>query len=386
MLRDLIYTRVPEQYKREYLADVRIANANRFFLCCLFIACSKSLILGARVIHALFMDGPAILFTSDNMLTVLKILIQLIFAVTFFNNLSLKRPSSRNTGFTNYFYIVSYIFIQFLMVRFSQNHIYEFADGVLVISIVPIFGLLESAIAGTAYLIIMLIQLLSVSFFDASLLSDITFFLMFSLGAFAVSRLTYVSFAKSFVSEKQLLESRNAIQQIVNKLEILSVTDQLTSINNRRGFEKSYHLYWDQCVKESAPITVLIMDLDKFKPYNDNYGHLEGDKALVAVAKALKESFLRKTDLIARYGGEEFITALPYCDTSRAHKQAENFRRKIDDLKIPHDFSPVGKFLTISIGVATKVPSEGDDPNELISRADEVLYKAKSCGGNMVAV
>ncbi len=165
-------------------------------------------------------------------------------------------------------------------------------------------------------------------------------------------------------------------------LKMISLTDALTGINNRRFFDSFINREWKRAIRNKSFISVIIVDIDFFKLYNDNYGHIEGDNALKKVAEKLSNMVFRPGDQVARYGGEEF--ALVLTDTREARQVAERCRQSIMELKIPHEYSPVEKIITVSAGFCTVIPKKGNAPSLVIDAADRALYKAKENGRNRI--
>jgi len=181
------------------------------------------------------------------------------------------------------------------------------------------------------------------------------------------------------------LEAKETELQHLNKeLEQLSLLDSLTGIGNRRMFDQVLDREWFRAQRDKHPISIMLIDVDFFKPYNDNYGHQQGDHCLQQVAHILNGITHRSSDLCARYGGEEFVILLPDVDSTNAHRLAELCRMNVADAAIPHVHSKVGDVVTISIGVSTAIPMVGSDPTSLIKAADILLYKAKENGRNRV--
>jgi len=178
---------------------------------------------------------------------------------------------------------------------------------------------------------------------------------------------------------KQLL-SKN------ERLAVLSTTDELTKLNNKRSFMEYMDIIWKQNHRLNLPITVLMIDVDYFKKYNDTLGHLEGDNALVAVARCIKGHAKRETDFTARFGGEEFVCVLPFMEKDEAVNFARALVKKVEAMKIPHPASDLSEYLTISIGMAAAVPDAGDSYIRLLNEADKALYMAKGSGRNMLVV
>ncbi|MCP4398351.1 MAG: diguanylate cyclase [bacterium] len=167
-------------------------------------------------------------------------------------------------------------------------------------------------------------------------------------------------------------------------LENLSNLDGLTGIPNRRSFDKYLHIEWHRAMRSKEPLSVILMDIDFFKTFNDNYGHLAGDDCLKHVAQSLEGTIKRAADLVARYGGGEFAAVLPATDSDDAVKLADIVRNAIEKLDIEHAFSDVAKHITISQGAATVTPRRNTRPQVLIEAADNALYQAKEAGRNQV--
>ncbi|MFC1848916.1 diguanylate cyclase domain-containing protein [candidate division CSSED10-310 bacterium] len=167
-------------------------------------------------------------------------------------------------------------------------------------------------------------------------------------------------------------------------LENLSFLDGLTAIPNRRRFDQLYPKMWEHSVQKGASLAVIMIDIDFFKAYNDNYGHLAGDDCLKCVAQTLNDSMNLPKTFVARYGGEEFISVLPQFDYQNALSMAEALRQNIAALHIPHSFSGVEPFVSISLGVAALNPTNASSPSVLLEAADKALYEAKKEARNIV--
>ncbi|MDY6827393.1 MAG: diguanylate cyclase [Bacillota bacterium] len=164
----------------------------------------------------------------------------------------------------------------------------------------------------------------------------------------------------------------------------LSDTDGLTGLANRRKLDEHLAQEWRRMLREKKPLTVMMCDIDYFKNYNDLYGHQAGDDCLRAVAAVLANHCRRSGDLATRYGGEEFALVMPAVDLERAGRLAETIRKNIEALKLRHEGSSVDDFVTLSIGVACRVPSAESAPEKLLVAADKALYAAKEDGRNRV--
>jgi len=190
---------------------------------------------------------------------------------------------------------------------------------------------------------------------------------------------------KPFTPAIVKLRVRNQIQ-IVNQMimiERLSMIDQLTNIPNRRNFDDRLKMEWKLAVREKMPISILMMDLDKFKHINDTYGHLQGDMVLQAAAEIFPRSFNRPSDFVARWGGEEFVVLMPNTSLEGALGIAEKIRSDIENAAMPSIDQSVIR-VTISIGVFSLLPTTDSSVDAFISGADKALYSAKEAGRNRV--
>jgi diguanylate cyclase (GGDEF)-like protein len=160
--------------------------------------------------------------------------------------------------------------------------------------------------------------------------------------------------------------------------------DGLTAIENRRAFDIIYQRAWKLSLREGKPLSLIMIDIDHFKLFNDTYGHLSGDQALIRIAAVIKGVIKRPGDLAARYGGEEFVVILANTTAEGAAIVAEEIRKRIEELGIENEQKE--SVNTVSLGVASVVPDINMEPDELIANADRALYKAKESGRNKVIV
>lgn len=166
----------------------------------------------------------------------------------------------------------------------------------------------------------------------------------------------------------------------------LSYVDSVTAIPNRRRFDEMYESEWRRAERTHLPLALVMVDVDRFKEFNDTYGHQRGDECLRQVASALADGLSRSGDVIARYGGEEFAVILPATDTEGARRVAEMLRSRVQELAIPNRGSDLAGLVTVSCGVASLQPVEGLLTDTLLTAADRALYEAKRAGRNRVAV
>jgi diguanylate cyclase (GGDEF)-like protein/PAS domain S-box-containing protein len=199
-----------------------------------------------------------------------------------------------------------------------------------------------------------------------------------------------VLIARDITSRKH---TEQQIQQLIHQLEFErdlaqrnSLTDSLTGLPNRRFFDNALRVEFSRYQRSGVPLSLILLDVDHFKNYNDHYGHPAGDDCLRQLARTLKAVVEREADIVARYGGEEFVVILS--DTSRqgALALAARIRAAVSELALPHARSDVSEFVTISLGIATAADHPLNDGNQLVSLADQAMYRAKMKGRNRCEV
>lgn len=183
---------------------------------------------------------------------------------------------------------------------------------------------------------------------------------------------------------KARVDTQMRILKQIQTIEQLGLVDALTEVSNRRYFDRQIQYEWGRAIREREAISLMMIDVDKFKQYNDAYGHPQGDRMLHAVGQTLRNTLNRSVDILCRYGGEEFVAILPGTDIDGAIIVAERMRRAIEEMAVPNINRGLVTQATVSIGVASTSPSVGDSVLELMERADQMLYQAKKQGRNQV--
>jgi diguanylate cyclase (GGDEF)-like protein len=221
--------------------------------------------------------------------------------------------------------------------------------------------------------------------FRSSYLSQIGFVCFIFAQAYVLS----MRFNQALVTSEQLTvnlealvtERTQALEVSNQQLVTLSITDALTGIANRRHFDAVLDNEWNRALRTQRPLSLLILDIDHFKAYNDHYGHQGGDACLQTVAQVLNANVNRAGDTIARYGGEEFVILSAECTGPEALSLAEKIRQAVEQAAIPHVKSDIGH-VSVSVGIGSRIPTETDSPAHLVKMADDALYRAKNLGRN----
>ncbi len=194
----------------------------------------------------------------------------------------------------------------------------------------------------------------------------------------------YISLLERDEAYRELRKLKHDLERSNARLKHLSSIDGLTGVANRRYFDERLAEETQRGLRERTSLAVVLLDIDYFKPYNDNYGHQMGDTCLREVAQALSHSLRRPSDFIARYGGEEFVAILPATDIEGACIVAETLRAAVDVLELTHEHSKMSDHITVSVGYAAWVPLSMEDGTLLVSASDQGLYGAKRAGKNQI--
>lgn len=184
---------------------------------------------------------------------------------------------------------------------------------------------------------------------------------------------------------KARVRTHAELKKLRDILSNYAYVDALTMIPNRRKCTEFLDIYWNICKREEQPISIIMMDVDHFKQYNDFYGHSMGDNCLKSIANILKSTISRESDLFARYGGEEFIAVLLNVDKEGAINVGEKMLEEVRKASIPHEKSKVSNIVTLSIGISTVIPTNNISAQELINSSDKGLYSSKESGRNKVS-
>ena len=222
---------------------------------------------------------------------------------------------------------------------------------------------------------------------DLNILVQNTFSIIATIIIGAFSNYLMENYLRRDFLNSLLLEHENRqLQKASHELRRLSISDALTNLGNRRHFEVMLDQEWNRAMRSQTPISLILLDIDFFKHYNDNYGHQSGDECLRLVAEIIGGFAKRPGDTSARYGGEEFVLLFAGTELVQAATVAEACRASVESLKIPHNHSTVSNVVTVSAGVAAMIPDSDTSRRALIEAADKALYQAKRDGRNLVVL
>jgi diguanylate cyclase (GGDEF)-like protein len=221
-------------------------------------------------------------------------------------------------------------------------------------------------------------------FFDAGIFMASTV-LPIGLGILVAS-LTEMRDRTSFLQEKLLESERILLEEYSSMVESISRSDALTGLANRRHFNETLEREWAASTRNGDSLALIFIDVDYFKPYNDTYGHQQGDMVLSSIGSTLNQCAMRPADLAARYGGEEFVMLLPSTDAHGAYKVARHITEMVSALAIPHGGSAISDQVTLSIGIAVRTHDSSCKADDLIAEADAAVYDAKHQGRNRIVI
>lgn len=245
-------------------------------------------------------------------------------------------------------------------------------------------GVLRSVLVFGAAFLLFTVSALGFGADSRLLLSALVNGSVSTLLAFVVSRVTFVAYLRNFRNDAYIAEQKRKLMESNEMLQRLSFRDPLTNVANRRFLEMSLPSEWKLHARSKLCLSIIMIDIDWFKSFNDTYGHLAGDDCLRRVAAALESAVRRSTDLVTRYGGEEFCVLLPMTDREGAIFTGKRMMLAIHDLRTPHKGNPFG-CVTVSMGIASCLPDHSKHRDELVHAADTALYKAKIGGKNRIA-
>jgi len=253
----------------------------------------------------------------------------------------------------------------------------RFLGGALLIAALPVFGKLTVNSMITIYLAASIASKIIFNYPLQTFLITSAYSTLLALGVIILSLALKTNHQKRFLEGRRIAGQKEILMK-------LSTTDALTKISNRRAFDEYIERAWEDARKKGHYVSVMMMDVDRFKMYNDHFGHIVGDNCLVSIADTISAKFQRRGDMFARFGGEEFVAVVINEPGDDVQKFAESIRESIEALRIANPRNKHNPYITMSIGLASRIPMEDDNPYSLIELADAALYAAKQSGRNRV--
>ncbi len=395
LIKSLFVVSVAEQYKREFVLTVNEINVRRVKVTAItFIILEGILIIISLVKNKSdFFKQPDVYYSGMYVLLFIASILYLLVFIKLGKNIPASGTLIQVIGISFTCLLLYWCVGIALLDQLSYGQIIVYIVALISIAAVPFFPPL------TVLLIFFSAQALFIAFmpyFQQSteiLYGNYINSTAFLIIAWVISCIRYISYVEDFEHKKIIQEKSDELERVNKeleeanqKLEKLSQTDSLTGIFNRSVFDRTIRAEWDRCKRHHSPLSLIMVDIDIFKAYNDNYGHQAGDDCIRWVAQSLRACVKRSSDIVARYGGDEFAVILPHVNRDTAVQFADQIRKKVLELAIPHPFSPVSPYLTISAGVQTLIPSDELSIEKLIRTADQALYEAKKEHNEVVGI
>ena len=387
LIRNFIMASVSDKYKEEFAININEINLTRGKITAvtfIVIEVVELVILFTTRGHA-FLKKTDIYYAAMDTVLILIMIVYLLMFVKLENSISKHGLGIKVVGVSFTIMILFWCAGISLLDQLSSGQIIVYSISIIAVAVTPIFKPITLLLM---YLIVHLPFLFLVPYFQKS--SDIlcanyinsTTFLIIS---WMISCMRYKNQIDDFNNRKIIQEKNDELERVNQKLEKLSQIDSLTGIFNRFVFDKTIEAEWDRCKRYFIPLSLIMIDIDFFKAFNDSYGHQAGDDCLRKVSQVLSSSARRSSDTVARYGGEEFAIVLTYMEKESVLEFAEQLRKRVEQLAIPHMYSSVSNYITISLGIYTVIPSDMLSIEQFIKTADEALYEAKKCRNKVIS-
>lgn len=376
---------VEESHKKEFTTYLNKINKARISVTAkTFIALEAIMIIVFFFNKENVLKPPDLYYAIMYLLLIIVMSVYLLVLVKFDKNISKYESGITIFGATFAVFLLSWCAVISLLDQLSYGQINVYAVAIISIAVFPVIHPLVTIFI---YLPVQALFVELLPFFQQS--SEILFghyinSTFFIAMAWVISSMRYKNYINDF-NNRKLIQEKSAELKRVNveleeanqKLAWLSQTDGLTGVFNRLAFDRTIKAEWDRCKLYGIALSLIMIDVDYFKMFNDSYGHQAGDECLKWIAQVLSTCAMHSVDTVARYGGEEFALILPHMQKEQAFQIAERLRNGVEKLAIPHINSSVSKYVTISLGVHSLIPSAASDMRDFIKAADEALYEAK---------
>ena len=393
--KDYMFIKVPEKNLKEFNAYINRINIERGkATAAAFIFIESFLILFFMLTkRQQFFKVPVLYYGIIYLLVLIGMIIYLAAFIKLGKNMPKYQTSIIYTGISFALFILFCHAGLSILDQLSSGQIIVYVVAVISVAVCPIY---EPSALIIIYFCVHVPFIIFMTYLQKSsnlLYMNYVNSTSFIIVSWVISWMRYKSQVEVFINGK-IIEEKNIelerlnkeLAEANNKLKKLSRTDSLTGINNRYMFDRTIKIEWNRCQRHFVPLSLLIIDIDFFKAFNDNYGHQAGDYCIQKIAGVIKSCAKRASDTVARYGGEEFAVILPYVEKEDAYKIAEKIRCSVEILNIKHEYSSASRHVTISTGVNTVIPSDKLSIRDFIRTADKALYEAKDNKRNNTVV
>lgn len=386
LIRNFLLIPVPDGYKTEIITGINKINIARAKItAATFIVLEIMQLTASYIIKGNgFFKKPDIYYGAMYAFYLLAMIVYLLVFIKLDTNIPGYAGEIRAAGVSFISVILLWCAGISLLDQLSSGQVIVYTVAIICIAVTPIF---EPVTLLLVYLTIHALFLALMPYFQKSggmLFSNYINSSTFLIISWAISYMRYKKQVEDFNNRRIIQEQSDELKKVNKKLEELSRTDSLTGVFNRLAFDRTIKTEWDRCKRHFTPLSLIMIDIDFFKEFNDNYGHQIGDHCVKQIAGVLSACVKRSSDTVARYGGDEFAIILPYMKKEDALKLVEQMRKMVEELAITHGYSSISDYVTISLGVNTVIPSNGSSIEEFIRDADKALYKAKEYRNNIV--
>ena len=412
-IRNFFNHSIDEQYQLEFLRETTLLNIKRGRILASVVLLIEITLL---LVNLSFINQPIRVrydFAYFDYGVMYMLMIEATLVYLYLSSCAYKRIQQGLNQFTD-IQALMVIYITFIMswsavISLFDQRLYGSVTAFLTtLVLIPFIFYLKTSLQSIPYLVSLTIFIVGVPYYQSSLTVLIGHGInvgIFVILSWLMARILYSGYMKDFISRREIDRKNqllNDINQRLNdeimlrkeiqedleranrELKELSLIDDLTGIPNRRSLDNFLNTEWKRAIREVNSVSLLMIDIDFFKLFNDNYGHLAGDDCLIRVAQALQGNCRRPSDFVARLGGEEFLFVAINIDEAGTKRLAENIKESVQRLNIQHEYSKAAPNVTISVGIAVLEPSISDTPADAIKKADLSLYSAKLAGRNRV--
>ena len=385
-LKDFLFIPIPENYKMEFKTETNLINLSRVKTTAITFIVLEVIIVIATLLYKkdAFLEQIGFYYLVMYVSLIIAMIVFLLVFSRLRKNVSKNGRKILAWGITYSVFIVLWSAGISLMDQLTSGQIIVYVFAIIAIAVVPFF---EPVILLVIYLAVqsLFIGFLPLFHQTGMLFGNIFNSTLLIILSLIISRMRFKSRVQDFNNRMTIQEKNDELVKVNRELEIISRTDSLTGVLNRLVFDKRMDAEWNRCKRHAIPLSLVMVDIDYFKAFNDNYGHQAGDESIKQVAAILAKCAKRSADTVTRYGGDEFAIILPHMYKKDALDLARVMRDRVFDLKIPHAYSSCSEYLTISLGLHTMIPYDEISINEFIRTADIALYEAKKDRNTVVA-